>query len=124
MLFRSVQSLSVRQWHYHKVEVDITNSESNSDLAQSIGAAIETSNVKSPVSSITVKLIGKPTFELNLLDLRALIQPSASFCLEDHFTTSYDLEKLASIFQWAKFPLHAHLPRVPDGILLSGLLHC
>jgi len=90
-----VQPLSVRQWHYHIIEVDVTTCKSNSEVAQSIEAAIETDIAKSHTSAITVKLIGKPTFALNLFELRALIQSSSFFCLEDYFTINYDLEILA-----------------------------
>lgn len=90
-----VQSLSVRQWHYQIIEVDVTDCESNLEIARSIEMAIEADNTKSPSSATTIKLIGKPTFALSLFDLRTLIQSSLFFCLEDYFTINYDLEKLA-----------------------------
>ena len=90
-----IEPLSVQQWHYHSIEVDLTNFESNSEVASHIDVAIETEINESSNSAISVTLGGKPSFDLDISSLRQLIQTSAYYRLDDHFGLSYDLEQLA-----------------------------
>jgi len=90
-----IQSLSLQQWHYHTVEVDLANCTSNADAARCIDVALKAMSTQTSHSAITVALVGRPNSELSISGLQALIQTSAFFRLESHFGLSYDLEQLA-----------------------------
>lgn len=90
-----VQSLSLQQWHYTNLKVDITNCTSNSEAARRIDAALEATIAKEPHAAIIVTLVGHPPAELSVSGLRAMIQSSAFYHLESQFGLNYDLEQLA-----------------------------
>jgi DNA repair exonuclease SbcCD nuclease subunit len=90
-----VQSLSIQQWHYHTIDIDITNCTSTAGVARRIENAVEIEIVKTPHQAISVILNGQPHFDLNISDLRQLIQTSAIFRLDSHLGLSYDLEQMA-----------------------------
>jgi len=90
-----VEPLSLQQWHYATIEVDITNCISNLEAAHLVDVAVENTTAKTPHSAITVKLVGQPPAEISVYGLRTLIQNPAFYRLENQFNLNYDLEKLA-----------------------------
>jgi DNA repair protein SbcD/Mre11 len=90
-----VQSLSIQQWHYYTIDVDITNCTSTAEVARRIDNAVEIEIIKTPHQALTVILNGQPHFDLNISDLRQFIQTSVIFRLDSHLGLSYDLEQMA-----------------------------
>ena len=82
------------RWHYRTVHVDITSCISNSEAARRIATSLESETAKTPQAAVTVVLEGWPHFDLNISELRGLIQSAAFFRLDCHLQSGYDLEKL------------------------------
>ncbi|MEI7844296.1 MAG: metallophosphoesterase [Chloroflexota bacterium] len=91
----NVQSLTLRQWFHHAIDVDISTCISNAEAALEIDAALKTELTKTTNSAITVILKGKPNFDLSISSIRQHIQIPAFFRLEDHFTLNHDLKQIA-----------------------------
>lgn len=90
-----LQSLSLQQWHYRTVEVDITNCVSIEEAAHLIDAVVEAKDANNPYSAVTVELIGKPGNELNISVIRSQMKTIAFCRLESYFELGYDLKQLA-----------------------------
>ena len=90
-----IQPLSLQQWHYSSMDVDITDCTSNTEAARRIDNSLEKEVVKMPHLATTVRLNGQPHFDVSVSDLHQLIQATAIFRLDSHFGLSYDLEQMA-----------------------------
>jgi DNA repair exonuclease SbcCD nuclease subunit len=91
----SIQPLSLQQWHYQTIKVDITKCLSSKEAAGLIDSSLEATSAKVSSLAVSVVLLGQPNFNLNVTDLRRLIQSPAFFRIEDRFELPYDLEQLA-----------------------------
>ena len=91
----NVQSVSLQQWHYVNIRVDLTNCKSNNEVAQRIDAALKSISSKTPHSAITVTLTGIPPAEFNMSGLSDLLQSPAFYRLESEFSIHYDLTQIA-----------------------------
>jgi exonuclease SbcD len=92
----SSQSLSIQQWHYRTVQVDISTCASNADAAHSIDDMLEKEMALISQVIITIELTGHPHFELDLSELHKLVQTQVIFRMKCRFKIDYDLEQLAS----------------------------
>jgi len=90
-----IEPLSVQQWHYRAVEVDVNHCTSAAEAARRIDAALENEITATPHCAVHVVIKGKPDINLNSSALRPLVQATPFFSLENHFSMSYDLQKLA-----------------------------
>jgi len=91
----NAHSVSLQQWHYVNIRVDLTNCISNNEAAQRIDTALKSVISKTPHSAITVTLTGIPPAEFNMSGLHALIQSPSFYRLESEFSIHYDLTQIA-----------------------------
>jgi DNA repair exonuclease SbcCD nuclease subunit len=89
------QPLSLRQWHYATVKVDLTNCTSVAEAARRVDAALETTAAKAPQSVVAVTLTGQPPVDMSIAGLQGLLQSPIFYRLEGQFELNYDLEQLA-----------------------------
>lgn len=90
-----IQPLSLQQWNYISLDVDVTPFVSSPELANHIESILEIETNKSQNSALTVRMRGIPHFDLSLSGLSQLLQTSANFRLEYEFGLNFDLEQLA-----------------------------
>jgi len=90
-----IQPLSLQQWHYKSVEVNLTSCTSKAEAAHKIDKAVEDVLSNAERSGITISLVGRPRFDLNILSLSQLLQTSAMYRLETNFGLGFDVEQLA-----------------------------
>ncbi len=90
-----VSFLSVQQWHYATIDIDLTNCQTNEEVEKLISNEIESICAKTANYGITIRLMGKLNPGINLYGLHIRIESSAFYRLESHLRMSYDLEQLA-----------------------------
>lgn len=91
----NAQSLSLQQWHYAAVKVDLTHCTSIAEASNQVNAALEVAVSKAPKSVVTVALTGQPPADLNVAGLQGLIQSPVFYRLESQFGLNFDLDQLA-----------------------------
>lgn len=89
----SVKHLPFQTWEYSTVEIDISHFDSDADIARQIESILE-SKYKSAQIAATINLIGKPSYPLNITNIRQSIQTPIHFRLDTNLDLPFDIDQL------------------------------